>query len=406
MTMTNVDIAIIGGGAVGLTLALALANTDFRIAIIEGKQDALLLDASDLRVSAINRASENILKHLGAWSVIDPRKNHPYQKMSVWEQDSFAQIAFDAMDIGQGNLGYIIENKAIEKALRQQVKALTNVRFFCPDSGANLMFGETEAWLALHSGKSISAKLVIGADGANSWVRDQLSIPLTQWDYDHSALVANIRTEEAHQNTARQIFMPEGPLAFLPLKDPHLSSIVWSQSPEQAERRSLLKNDEFNKELTASFDARLGYCQIEGPCRVFPLKMRYARDFALQRVALIGDAAHTIHPLAGQGLNLGLLDAAALAQTLIDLKEQGKDIGKKENLRSFERWRKAEAVQMIATMQGFHDLFSGENAFKKIFRGAGMMAVAHLPGVKKRVIEHALGIRGDLPKLAKYVDRF
>ncbi|MDD1782936.1 FAD-dependent 2-octaprenylphenol hydroxylase [Enterovibrio sp. ZSDZ35] len=402
MKMTNVDIAIVGGGMVGLTLAAALADSDLRIAVIEGREPETELNTlPDVRVSALSRASERILKNVGAWDGIVSRRASPYQKMAVWEQDSFASIEFDAMDLGQPDLGYIVENRVIQLSLLDRIKQHHNVTLFCPDRVASMMFGESEAWLTLDSGNAITAKLVVGADGANSWVRNQLSIPLTHWDYGHSALVANVRSDEPHDGIARQIFTPEGPLAFLPLSDPHLCSIVWSQPPEQADARCSMSDSEFNKALTGAFDVRLGLCHVEGDRAAFPLKMRYARDFVVDRVALIGDAAHTIHPLAGQGVNLGLLDAATLAQELTRLSEDGKDIGEKANLRSFERWRKAEAAQMIAAMQGFRDLFAGENPAKKLIRGIGLMAAATLPGIKTQFIKRALGLSGDLPALAK-----
>ncbi|MFD2178684.1 FAD-dependent 2-octaprenylphenol hydroxylase [Veronia pacifica] len=402
MKMTNVDIAISGGGMVGLTLAAALADSDLRIAIIEGHEpSATMPEQHDLRVSALSRASERILRSVDAWSGIETRRMSPYQKMDVWEQDSFAAIDFDASAMGQPNLGYIVENQVIQMALWEKVSQQDNVELFCPDTCSNIMFGETEAFLTLSSGQSLTAKLVVGADGANSWLRNQLSIPLTHWDYGHSALVANIRTEEPHQGVARQIFTPDGPLAFLPLSDPHLCSIVWSQPPESADARCEIDDDAFDRELTAAFDCRLGLCHVESERRAFPLKMRYARDFVRSRVALIGDAAHTIHPLAGQGVNLGLLDAVALAQEIERLHNVGKDFGDKANLRPFERWRKTEAAQMIAAMQGFRDLFSGEHPMKKLFRGIGMAAASVLPGVKDVFIRRALGLTGDLPELAK-----
>ncbi len=402
MKMKNVDIAIIGGGMVGLTLAAALADSDLRIAIIEGKiTDESFSKEHDIRVSAINRASERILKRLGAWHGILDRRYHAYDRMKVWEKDSFGNIEFDARELIQPNLGYIIENRVIQSALLEQIRSQDNVLFFCPDTCSSMMFGDSEVWLTLESGQAITAKLVVGADGANSWVRQQVAIPVTQRDYGHHALVANIRTTAPHDSIARQIFTPEGPLAFLPLSDPHLCSIVWSQSPESAEACLTMDEATFNKVLTSAFDANLGLCEVDSERQVFPLKMRYARDFISERVALIGDAAHTIHPLAGQGVNLGLLDAATLAQELLSLHHRGKDIGLTANLRHFERWRKTETTQMIIAMQGFRDLFSGANPAKKFIRGLGMLAAAHLPGVKTQFIKRALGLEGDLPELAK-----
>ncbi len=400
--MQSVDIAIIGGGMVGLTVAAALENSGLRIAVIESQlPEEELASLPDIRVSAISRASENILNNVGAWQGVLSRRAAPYTSMRVWEQDSFAKIEFEAEDIAQHNLGHIVENRVIQLSLLDKISKQENVTLLAPERCTNIMFGESEAWINLESGKAITAKLVVGADGANSWLRNQLDIPLTHWDYGHSALVANIRTVDTHNATARQIFRPEGPLAFLPLGEPNLSSIVWSLDPLQAEDLVSMPEDDFNKRLTTAFDNQLGLCSVEGARQAFPLKMRYAKDFVRERAVLVGDAAHTIHPLAGQGVNLGLADAAALAETILALQNESKDIGLKVNLRSFERWRKAEAAQMIASMQGFKELFSGSNPVKKFIRGVGMSLTNELSPVKDECLKRALGLSGHLPEIAK-----
>lgn len=401
--MQSVDIAIVGGGMVGLAFAAAMKDSDLRIALIESHiPDSELQELSDVRVSALSRSSESILRNLGAWQGIIDRRAAAYSAMEVWEQDSFARIEFDAKKIAQPDLGHIVENRVIQLALLEQVKKQANVTLFMPAQCQSMAMGESEAWLTLANGQSLTAKLVVGADGANSWVRRQQDIPLTHWDYGHSAIVANVWTQEPHDKVARQIFTPQGPLAFLPMGGSQMSSIVWSTDPSRAEQLVAMDKEAFNKALTAEFDARLGMCEVIGERFSFPLKMRYARDFVCERVALIGDAAHTIHPLAGQGVNLGLLDAACLAQEVLQLWQQGQDIGSKRNLRSYERWRKAEAAKMIAAMQGFRDLFAGDNPAKKLVRGIGMQLVGQLPGAKDEILKRALGLKGDLPNLAKY----
>lgn len=400
--MQSVDIAIVGGGMVGLALAAAFKDTDLRIAVIESHEPESELSAlPDVRVSALSRSSESVLRNLGAWQGIMQRRAAPYRAMEVWEQDSFASIEFEAQKLAQPDLGHIVENRVIQLALLDQVKQQANVSLFMPARCASMAMGESEAWLTLDNGQSLTAKLVVGADGANSWVRKQQDIPLTHWDYGHSAIVANVRTKEPHERIARQTFTPQGPLAFLPLGEDNLSSIVWSTEPNRAERLVEMSNREFNKALTTEFDNRLGLCEVEGERFAFPLKMRYARDFVTERVALVGDAAHTIHPLAGQGVNLGLLDAASLAQEVIELWQNGEDFGTKRNLRGYERWRKAEAAKMIAAMQGFKDLFEGSNPAKKLIRGIGMKLVGQLPGAKDEIMKRALGLSGNLPKLAQ-----
>lgn len=400
--MQSVDIAIVGGGMVGLALAAAFKESDLRIAVIEAHvPDSQLESLPDIRVSALSRSSETILRNLGTWSGITQRRAAPYSAMEVWEQDSFARIEFSAQQLAQPDLGHIVENRVIQLALLEQVEKQANVSLYMPAQCQSLAMGESEAWLTLDNGQSLTAKLVVGADGANSWVRRQLDIPLTHWDYGHSAVVATVKTQQPHEKIARQIFTSQGPLAFLPLGDPHLSSIVWSTDPNRANRLVSLSDDEFNKVLAAEFDTRLGLCEVVSERQAYPLKMRYARDFVLDRIALVGDAAHTIHPLAGQGVNLGLLDAASLAQEIHQLWRQGQDIGARRSLRNYERWRKSEAAKMIAAMQGFRDLFDGNNPAKKLFRGIGMKLVGQLPGAKDEIMKRALGLKGELPELAK-----
>ncbi|EIJ2833044.1 FAD-dependent 2-octaprenylphenol hydroxylase [Vibrio parahaemolyticus] len=400
--MQSVDIAIIGGGMVGLALAAAFKDSDLRIAVIEGSvPDETLNELPDVRVSALSRSSETILRKLGAWQGIEQRRAAPYYGMEVWEQDSFAKIEFDAQSMAQPDLGHIVENRVIQLALLEQVQKLENVTLFMPARCATLAVGEQESWLTLDNGQAMTAKLVVGADGANSWLRNQMDIPLTHWDYGHHALVANVKTADPHHSIARQIFTPHGPLAFLPMSQPNMCSIVWSTEPNRAEELLVMSDEAFNKTLTSEFDARLGVCEVVGERAAFSLKMRYARDFVVERVALVGDAAHTIHPLAGQGVNLGLLDAASLAQEVLTLWKQGQDIGSKRNLRGYERWRKAEAAKMIAAMQGFRDLFSGDHPAKKLVRGIGLSLAGQLPGAKDEIMKRALGLKGHLPELAR-----
>ena len=224
---------------------------------------------------------------------------------------------------------------------------------------------------------------------------------MTFWDYGHHAIVASIRTELPHNATARQVFLSDGPLAFLPLFEKDLCSIVWSVPPAKAQ--TLLEGDkiQFERSLTAAFDGKLGMCTLESEPQAFPLRMRYARHFARHRLVLAGDAAHTIHPLAGQGVNLGFLDAAAIIETLSELKAKGKDIGDYANLRPLERWRKADALEMIAAMEGFKRLFEGSNPLKKALRDLGLNLVDNLSPVKTLFMQQAMGNKTRLPELCK-----
>ncbi|MGX5835314.1 FAD-dependent 2-octaprenylphenol hydroxylase [Aeromonas piscicola] len=407
MQMQNVDVVIVGGGMVGLGLAAALKQSGLKLAIVEGQlPDPALGDAPDNRVSALSLASQRILQQVGAWTGIAARRLQPYEKMQVWEQDSFGQIGFDAASLRQAALGHIVENRVIQLALLEAILGgnageADNIQLLSPARAASLQSGEAGSLLLLDDGRALSAKLVVAADGAHSWVRRQADIPLTSWDYGHHALVATVRCAEPHEAVARQIFTPEGPLAFLPLWQPDLCSIVWSVPAARAEALCQCDDEQFNRQLTTAFDGRLGLCKVEGARSAIPLTARYARDFARERLVLVGDAAHTIHPLAGQGVNLGLLDAAALAEQIVQTHRAGRDIGLLANLRSYERWRKSEAARMLAAMEGLKRLFSGANPLKKLVRGVGLCAFDALAPFKQGVIRAAMGLDGELPALAK-----
>ncbi|WP_336219609.1 FAD-dependent 2-octaprenylphenol hydroxylase [Citrobacter amalonaticus] len=396
--MQSVDVAIVGGGMVGLAVACGLLGSGLRVAVIEQREPQPLAADDDpaLRVSAINAASEKLLTRLGVWSDIVARRASCYHGMEVWDKDSFGRIEFDDKSMGYSHLGHIVENEVIHFALWQKAKQSADITLLAPAELQQVAWGENEAFLTLKDGAMLTARLVVGADGANSWLRNKADIPLTFWDYRHHALVATIRTEETHGAVARQVFHGEGILAFLPLHDPHLCSIVWSLSPEEAERMQQASAEIFNQALNIAFDNRLGLCSVESERQVFPLTGRYARQFAAHRLALVGDAAHTIHPLAGQGVNLGFMDAAELVEELKRLHRQGKDIGQHLYLRRYERSRKHSAAMMLAGMQGFRELFAGNHPAKKLFRDIGLKLADTLPGVKPQLIRQAMGLN-DLP---------
>ena len=395
------DIAIVGGGMVGLATAIGLAQADLNVVVIDAGHTEAVSGEPRLRVSAINKASQRLLENLGAWTYLDTSRATPYQKMAVWDKDGFGKIAFDANSISETSLGAIIENDAISFALAKRVAEFDNITHIENQRLERIAFGEREAWLTLANGDNVSAALVIAADGANSWVREQCKIPLTFWDYGHHAIVATIRTEMPHLATARQVFLKDGPLAFLPLYEDNLCSIVWSVPPERATELLAMDKVQFERNLTAAFDGRLGICKLESERQAFPLRMRYARHFARHRLVLAGDAAHTIHPLAGQGVNLGFLDAASIIEVISELQQAGKDIGDYAQLRALERWRKADAMEMIAAMEGFKRLFEGTNPLKKAIRDLGLNLVDNVAGLKTVFIQQAMGNKSALPKLCR-----
>ncbi|MBM7454818.1 2-octaprenylphenol hydroxylase [Oceanisphaera litoralis] len=392
--MQATDVIVIGGGMVGLTLALALEHSGLKVAVIEGQTpEPGLPEIPDNRVSAINLASQTLLERLQAWPSRSERLG-PYTDMEVWEADSGARIDFSASLMHQPHLGHIVENRLLQQSLLARARHCAHISLHMPARAASVSVSEQGAFVLLDNGTPITGRLLVGADGARSWLREQLQPGMIEWDYDHSALVATVATTEPHGRTARQIFRGNDILAFLPLADPHQCSIVWSCAPEQAAERLALSDTEFNKILSQAFDLRLGLCQVVGPRMAIPLKARFSQQFCGPRWALIGDAAHTIHPLAGQGVNLGLQDAAALAETLLRLHREGRDIGDLAGLKSFERWRKAEAATLLAAMEGLKRLFTHPHPLVRGLRGLGLSLTDRLTPLKRKLATHALGIGG------------
>lgn len=387
--MKQVDIIIVGGGMVGLVLAQALRHTDLMLVVLEANPPDLTAQEVAYRVSALNLSSERMLTEFGIWHKLLQQRATPYQQMDIWEKDSFARLQFSTQGLGLEHLGHIVENQLLQQQLWHKVAQQKNCEILTalPE---RLAITDDNAILSLANGEMLSAKLVVGADGANSWVRQQSHIPLSWRDYGHYALVANVITREPHQHCARQIFSPQAILAFLPLHQQNLCSIVWSLPPEQAKELVACDTAHFNKALTVAFDHRLGLCELASDRQIYPLTARYARQFAQARVALVGDAAHTIHPLAGLGVNLGFQDALALAQQISLSHQKQQDIGLYRHLRHYEQWRKTEAVKLLVAMQGLKDLFTGQNPVQKLIRGLGLSAVDKLQPLKQQLIKQAL----------------
>ncbi len=390
--MQHVDIAIVGGGIVGLTLAAALKNSELSIAVIDKAACYQpLSEKPTARVSAINQANIKALQQFDVWNYLQQDRANPYTDMHVWDKDSFGDIHFSCGEMGSDALGIIVENQALVNALAEAGEAQANVQLVTAGI-ERVLAGPNQTMLMLDNDEVLSCRLLVGADGANSFVRKQAGLPITFKDYEHTAIVANIKTDEPHNNVARQAFTPTGPLALLPMVAPNVCSIVWSQTPEQAASLIALDDEAFCNALTAASNSKLGMTMLETKRSAFPLTMRYARQWAKDGVVLIGDAAHTIHPLAGQGANLGMQDALVLAETLSSLNASGKDIGLYKNLRSYERSRKTEAMKMIAAMDGFKFLFDGNDPFKKLLRGIGLSATDRLGTIKNAFVSHAMGL--------------
>lgn len=397
------DAIILGGGVVGLALAGALAQGGLKLAVLEREPVAAGWDegTQDRRVTAITRASQKLFARLGAWEAMRALGVSPYQRMTVWDAGGAGEVRFDAAELAEPDLGHIVENRVLRLGLYQALNRLGRVDWLCPADPEQLDIDETQARLKLTDGRTLKAKLLIGADGARSWLREQAGIGHAERDYGHHALVAQIRTEKPHQATAWQRFQSDGVLAFLPLAEPNLCSIVWSTSPEKASALKAMEAAEFNRELAYALDWRLGTVAVDGARITFPLAMRHAETYLAPRVALAGDAAHTIHPLAGQGVNLGLMDAASLAEVILKAQAAGRDIGAHAALRPYERWRRGENLATIAAMDGFKRLFGHPALPVRIARNIGLGLFDRIEPLKKLAIRRAMGLTGDLPELVR-----
>lgn len=405
------DIVIVGAGMVGATLACALArmdslkrgNSDLKIAVIEA-QSAVTewpQDSTDLRVSAITPASQRIFTGLGVWDQMCSLRVSPFREMHVWDATGDGEIHFDSAEIGEPQLGHIIENRVIQTALLKRINDFDTIEFICPATLESVAFKSDLATLVLHGGRSIETRLVVGADGGRSQVRALAGIKTRGWQYDQKAVVATVQTRCSHQETAWQRFLPDGPLAFLPLGD-GASAIVWSTTPDHADALLAMDESLFLENISEAFDYKLGEVTHVAARGVFPLSLQHAGAYVSDRLALIGDAAHTIHPLAGQGVNLGLLDAATLSEVLMDARDSGRDIGTRRVLRRYERWRKGDNVVTMLAMDGFKRLFATSVPPVQLLRNTGLTIANAIAPLKNQIMLHALGIKGDLPRLARY----
>jgi 2-octaprenylphenol hydroxylase len=401
------DLLIVGAGMVGSALALALQGSGLQVFLLDGSPLSVKpfdsQAAFEPRVSALSAASQRILDRLGVWDGIVARRTSPYTDMHVWDGSGTGQIHFSAASLHAEVLGHIVENRVVQDALLDRLHdcdlgLLANARL-------EQMRRSGDDWLlTLADGRTLRAPLVIAADGANSAVRRLTGVATREWDYLHHAIVTSVRCAGPHRQTAWQRFTDNGPLAFLPLArdgQQDWCSIVWSTTPGEAQRLMTLDDSAFCAELERAFEGRLGAVLGTDPRVCVPLRQRHAKRYVAEGLALIGDAAHTIHPLAGQGVNLGFLDAAVLAEVLLQSAERGERLADLKVLSRYERRRMPHNLALMAAMEGFERLFQADPLPVRWLRNTGLKLVDRMPEAKALFVREALGLTGDLPDLAK-----
>ena len=388
---TNYDVIIVGGSMVGATLAVALSqNQSLNIALIEAhKLTPITTDSpTDLRVSAVTLSNQQLLTDLSIWQHLIANRIGQFSDMIVWET-STSTLHFDSANINQPLLGYIIENKHLQQACLKRCQQLDNIQLLCP----NKVVTYADKILQLDNGQSITADLIVAADGMGSSLRAWANINTQSRHYQRSAIVCTVTNEKPHQHTAWQHFLPDGPLAFLPLANPYQCSIVWSCLTKKADELIQLNEEEFARKLTHAFDSKLGTVLKVSERANFPLVSQHAHHYVKTGFALVGDAAHTIHPLAGQGVNIGLLDAIALAKIIINARQQGRQIGSLHTLKKYQRRRKGDNLMMQLITDTLAHTFGSHSAFVRWIRQYGLYSVNNSTLLKTFLMKQSSGQR-------------
>ncbi|MBO67106.1 MAG: hypothetical protein CL398_02230 [Acidiferrobacteraceae bacterium] len=397
----NVDVVIVGAGLAGASLATALANAGMTVSIFDSKPAPTWDIASyDSRVSAINLASQNIFMALGAWPEICEKRVSPFVGIEAWDERSKGKICFHATDNGLIRLGHVIENSVIATTLHGLLEKRNNAQVYFSTKIERLSFTSEKVVVTTSSGHSLQASLLVGADGAASKVRDFTDIDFIHHEYEQIAITAHVATEKSHEQLAYQRFLSKGPLALLPLSDGRCS-IVWSANSQLAKDLNNLSDEAFIGHLEQSSEQRLGTIKSVTPRQEFTLTYGHAKRYFDNRIVLIGDAAHTIHPLAGLGANQGMLDAAMLAEMLIDSREKTNDLGDPMILHRYQRRRQADNGITLRTLNGLYRLFGNNSRLVVNIRGFGLDFTNQVIPIKRALVRKAAGLAGDLPDIAR-----
>ena len=381
------DVVIVGGGLVGASFAAALARSGLTLALVESQPAPAPEPAWDSRIYAISPGSRRFLEQSGAWSLLDPQRIAAVEQMRVFG-DTGAELKFSAYQMGVAELACILENRALHLALWEILVAQENITLLHPARCEALSVADGAATLTLEDGRIVTANLIVGADGRDSWVRQQAGLSASPLDYEQHGVVANFSCAMPHRGIAHQWFQSAGILALLPLPGERVS-MVWSVSPERAALLRAMPHAELCAQVAAASHHTLGELTVITPAASFPLRSLTLPHISAPRIALIGDAAHNMHPLAGQGVNTGFRDAQQLARLIVDRGAQS-DAGNAQLLRRFDRKRREDILSMQATTCGLKHLFNNDNVLLRTLRNSGLSIVNHLTPLKKSLMRHAL----------------
>ncbi|MFP6688650.1 MAG: UbiH/UbiF/VisC/COQ6 family ubiquinone biosynthesis hydroxylase [Alphaproteobacteria bacterium] len=396
----SADVAIAGGGLVGLSLGVALARAGLDTVVMDGEDPAHTRSAAfDGRVCSIAYGSKRVLDGIGVWNgmAVDAE---PILEIRVSDGDAPLFLHYDHRDVGDDPLGWIVENRVTRTALLDAVAGCAKLRHLAPVSVTEFTPQDERITARLADGRRISVRLAVAADGRRSRLRQAAGIRTMDWSYAQTGIVCTVRHARPHRGIAHERFLPAGPFAILPMTEGR-SSIVWTEKNSLAPDLLGLGDSEFHAELASRFGDFLGALEVTGPRWSYPIALTHANRYTGARLALAGDAAHAIHPLAGQGFNLGIRDAAALAELIVDRHRLGLDIGAPDLLARYQQWRRFDALALIAVTDGLNRLFSNDIAPVRLARDLGLAAVNRTPRLKRLFMRHALGVVGELPRLAR-----
>ena len=393
----DADVLIAGGGLVGLTLAIALGRAGLDVIAVDREDPAQVLDAAfDGRASAIAHASRRALEAIGIWRHV--REAEPILDIRVSDGQSLLFLHYDHRELGSEPFGHMVENRLMRQAQQAALSDCANVRLLAPAAVAGLTHEPGRALLTLTDGRRLAAPLVLAADGRNSPLREAAGIKCMAWSYPQIGIVCTVAHERPHQCVAQERFLPAGPFAILPMTG-NRSSLVWTERAALAPAILRLDEAAFAAELAQRFGDYLGALEVVGPRWSYPLALHHAESYVAPRLALVGDAAHGIHPIAGQGLNMGLRDVAALAEVLVDARRLGLDLGDLGVLEQYQRWRRFDNVLLAGVTDLLNRLFSNDVEPIRMARDLGLAAVNRLPPLKRLFMQHARGTVGKLPRL-------